>query len=108
MPLIPPYDEDELRRRNSRGVLEDGESIGFNVMLLCDGNTVADRTANDHAVRDAIRAARTGDLSHAVVAQLRQHDEAAYQRSKTALNDWRKDTAKSAETVSAIRDARWL
>ena len=101
--LLPGYKE----------LLAEGESIGFDVafrdaaparsttsgIYLTDVST---RAQNDRAARDAMRAAHYG------LDESARLDDAAYQRSKDAPNNWRKDTARSAETVAAIRDARWL
>ena len=64
------------------------------------------REVNDRAARDAVRAMHNGDYSDANIAVLRQNEEAAYQRSKTSVNDWRND--RDAAVAAAVRDSRYL
>lgn len=103
--------------RNKR-LIEDGETIGFDI-LLCDSTSGArlyPQTTNDQgrAASAAIRAARYVDnspeaIAAAVITTLAAMSEDAYQKSKSAPNDWRNSAGDpGAATRNAIRDSRYL
>ena len=88
-------------------IMEDGEYLPFHLTMR-DGAPSKSEVYLTDGIGKQLSRARYGQVSDADLSQASAAHDAAYQRSKTAPNDWRKDTAKSAETVRTIRDARWL
>ena len=86
-----------------------GVPEGSTAKARCLSNALADarmtmpaQRSDAQAVRDAARQQYVSNLAGAAAA-----NDAAYERSKTTPNDWRKDAAKSAEAVASMRAARW-
>lgn len=84
-----------------------GDYIHFDIMMRDQAPATRSAFLTD-GIGKQLSAARYGLVSDADLTQASAAADVAYERSKTAPNDWRKDTAKSAETVRSIRDARWL